>query len=400
MMALVSIVVISVASAQSSAPFELNDGDRVAFLGDTFFEQAIRYGHIETALTSRWPERKIIFRNIGWAGDSPEGRARAFFDPVDKGYENLMMHIGMADPSVVVLAYGSMAAYNGKSGLDKFIDKMNTLIDSIEDSNARIAIISPTPREFKELRLPNPEEQNKALSQYVDVLQALAEKRGAFFVDLFNTLETRSPRRDTKAITTNGVHLNEYGYFLAAERIAQSFSGDSTYKNLSIGRRNAITDAAGIELLGLNESDGGIELQLKNGRLSLSPLSGDYSQNLKLALSNLPRGNYELIHEGKTIATGSAQTWKRGIQLAWEPSNDRAVALRETILRKNELFFHLWRPQNETYLRGFRKHEQGQNEAELSEFDAYIEAEERKVDDQKKPKPYTLVLRKVKGGEG
>ncbi len=58
--------------------FELRDSDRVAFLGDTFFEQAIRYGHIETALSSRWPDRKILFRNIGWAGDSPEGRARAF----------------------------------------------------------------------------------------------------------------------------------------------------------------------------------------------------------------------------------------------------------------------------------------------------------------------------------
>jgi len=380
--------------------FELRDSDRVAFLGDTFFEQAIRYGHIETALSSRWPDRKILFRNIGWAGDSPEGRARAFFDPLEKGFENLKMHIELANPTVVILSYGSMAAYEGKAGLSSFIDKMNILIDTIEEGEARIAILSPTPREFKGLQLPNPEAQNRELSSYVDALRSLAENRGAFFVDLFNTLETSSRQRETKAITANGIHLNEYGYFLAAERIAQAFSGDSTAKSLSLGKNNSVSEATGIKMIDAKESEEGIALRLQDQRLSLSPLSGDYSQNLKLALANLPRGNYELIHEGKVLATGSAQNWKRGIQLAWEPSNDRARLLREAINRKNRHFFHQWRPQNETYLRGFRKHEQGQNAAEIPLYDKFIDMEESKIDALKKPQAYTLTLKRVKGGEG
>ncbi len=395
-----SICLLAVASQLSAATFELKNGDRVAFLGSTFFEHAVRFGEIETALTSRWPDRHIVFRNIGWAGDSPEGRARAFFDPVDKGFENLKMHLQIANPTVVLLSYGSMAAYEGKAGLKPFIDRMNTLIDAIEESDARIAILSPTPREFKELQLPNPEAQNRELSVYVDALRSIAERRGAFFVDLFNTLETRSRERGTRAITTNGVHLNEYGYHLTAERIAQALSGYSNAKSLEIGRGNAVKEAAGVSVLGVESSEGDIELRLKDERLSLSPLSGDYSQNLKLALANLPRGNYELVYEGKAIATGSAQKWKRGIQLAWEPSNDRAIQLREAVKRKNKHFFHQWRPQNETYLRGFRKHEQGQNAAEIPLFDQFIEMEEAKIDALKKPQAYTLVLRKVKGGEG
>lgn len=43
------------------------------------------------------------------------------------------------------------------------------------------------------------------------------------------------------------------------------------------------------------------------------------------------------------------------------------------IRAKNQLFFHQYRPQNETYLRLFRKHEQGQNAKELDEFPAHIE---------------------------
>ncbi len=170
------------------------------------------------------------------------------------------MHIELANPTVVILSYGSMAAYEGKAGLSSFIDKMNILIDTIEEGEARIAILSPTPREFKGLQLPNPEAQNRELSSYVDALRSLAENRGAFFVDLFNTLETSSRQRETKAITANGIHLNEYGYFLAAERIAQAFSGDSTAKSLSLGKNNSVSEATGIKMIDAKESEEGIAL--------------------------------------------------------------------------------------------------------------------------------------------
>ena len=53
--------------------------------------------------------------------------------------------------------------------------------------------------------------------------------------------------------------------------------------------------------------------------------------------------------------------------------------LRQLIQKKDELFFHRYRPQNETYLRGFRKHEQGQNAKEIPQFDPLVEAEEKKI---------------------
>jgi lysophospholipase L1-like esterase len=47
-------------------------------------------------------------------------------------------------------------------------------------------------------------------------------------------------------------------------------------------------------------------------------------------------------------------------------------ALTEAIRRKNELDFNRWRPQNWTYLYGFRRHEQGQNAAEVERLDPLI----------------------------
>jgi len=54
-------------------------------------------------------------------------------------------------------------------------------------------------------------------------------------------------------------------------------------------------------------------------------------------------------------------------------------SLRALINEKNRLFFHRWRPANETYLFGFRKHEQGRNAAEMPMFDPLVEKVEQQI---------------------
>lgn len=54
-------------------------------------------------------------------------------------------------------------------------------------------------------------------------------------------------------------------------------------------------------------------------------------------------------------------------------------ALRQAVVAKNEQFFNKWRPQNETYLFGFRKHEQGRNAQEIAEFDPFIAKAEDEI---------------------
>ena len=55
-------------SLNASPSFELHDGDRVVFIGDTFMEREQYYGHIELALAAQFPDSKITFRNLGWSG--------------------------------------------------------------------------------------------------------------------------------------------------------------------------------------------------------------------------------------------------------------------------------------------------------------------------------------------
>lgn len=59
--------------------------------------------------------------------------------------------------------------------------------------------------------------------------------------------------------------------------------------------------------------------------------------------------------------------------------------IRQKIVEKNMLFFHRWRPQNITYLTGFRKHEQGNNAVEIAQFDPLVQQIEVKIDELKRP---------------
>jgi lysophospholipase L1-like esterase len=60
-------------------------------------------------------------------------------------------------------------------------------------------------------------------------------------------------------------------------------------------------------------------------------------------------------------------------------SAGRAEELLAMVRQKNEWFFHRYRPQNETYLFLFRKHEQGNNAVEIPQFDALIQGLEQTI---------------------
>jgi lysophospholipase L1-like esterase len=73
---------------------------------------------------------------------------------------------------------------------------------------------------------------------------------------------------------------------------------------------------------------------------------------------------------------------------------ERAEKLRAAIVAKNRLYFHRWRPQNETYLFGFRKHEQGQNSREIPQFDPLVADAEKEIAKLAVPVPHTFELKR------
>lgn len=72
-------------------------------------------------------------------------------------------------------------------------------------------------------------------------------------------------------------------------------------------------------------------------------------------------------------------------------------ALRQAIIAKNQLYFHCYRPQNETYLFGFRKHEQGNNAGEVERFEQLVIEAEAEIALLKMPEMQLFELDRLDG---
>jgi lysophospholipase L1-like esterase len=368
-------------------PFELFDGDRVVFVGNTFIERAIDYGYIELALTTQWPDRTIIFRNLGWSGDDARGRSRRFFGPIEDGFNHLKTHVEELKPTVIFVSYGAMEAFEGKAGLEDFETHMNRLLDTFTKTKARIVLLSTIPQEKLPPPMPDPKQNNKNLKLYADAIESIAKKRGHHFIDLFTPLAAEMAE-SPKPLTDNGVHLNAAGYQTAAAGILRGMGIPNTGSDLELSGQGVVLDSTGVEVDNASALDGGklLLVRLKESRLA--------EGGLKVVVRDLFTGDYTLRISGRELGPFSSSELSSGVLVSRTPSDDQSDLLLETIRTKNEFYFHKWRPQNETYLRGFRKHEQGQNAVELEQFDAFIEAEEQKINDLKTPRFFNMQLQR------
>ena len=94
-----------------------------------------------------------------------------------------------------------------------------------------------------------------------------------------------------------------------------------------------------------------------------------------------------LVTDNSVHAAASADEWANGVALVGGPLAERAEEYRRLAVLKNMQFFNQWRPQNETYLFGFRKNEQGRNAQEIPMFDKPISDFEAKLAELRAAKP-------------
>ena len=86
---------------------------------------------------------------------------------------------------------------------------------------------------------------------------------------------------------------------------------------------------------------------------------------------------------GLAMETSLIAEHRIGRTLAGDPAA-RLEAIRLKTIAKNREHFYRWRPQNDTYIFGFRKHEQGRNAVEIPQFDTIIGKIEAEIMEMKK----------------
>lgn len=396
--------------AQNTNVFELRDGDRVAFIGDTLIEREAVHGYIEYAMTVRFPDRHVTFRNLGWSADLPNGISRVSFDwskPPEAWFQNLLAQIETVRPTVAVLGYGMAASFAGEPGLAGFTNGMQRLIDGIKNISpeARFIVMSPIRHEMLPAPLPNPAGHNRDLEKYSAALRELATINRAHFVPLFDRLTNENWPDSPPPLTDNGIHLTGYGYRRAAEVVAQSLGWEpNTWRVGITSTGNMRQGTVGSQIIQLEQRTDYLRLVTLDEfvlppRFDLEP--GEARPPVAtpppwLQIRGLDDVEFEYKIDGELVRRVPGAAFNTPVMEVVEgPHYDQAGALMEAIRRKNELFFHRWRPQNSTYLFLFRKHEQGQNAAEIPMFDPLIEEQENRIAELRKPVPRVFEITKA-----
>lgn len=369
--------------AQNAPAFQLVDGDRVVMLGSTFIERDQAHGYLEAALTTRCQPAHIQFRNLGWSGDNVFGEARAAFGTVADGYNHLKEHVLALKPTVILLGYGTNESFAGAAGLKTFEDGLATLLATLDKTKARIVFISPVRQEDLGRPLPDPAAHNKDLKLYVTAIAKVAAARQAPFVNLYDLLPMKSGPSGA-ALTDNGLHLTAYGYWRAAPVIEQALGLAPRRWQIEADVQSQNVAARGVTIREARFAPGVIRFEALDQTLplaaapSVSTTAATQPERI-VRVFNLPPGQYALSIGDMQVALASAERFAAGVAVAAGPDFEQADELRRAILDKNQLYFHRWRPQNETYLFGFRKHEQGNNAVEIPQFDPLVEAQEKLI---------------------
>jgi putative heme-binding domain-containing protein len=391
---------------QSPRAFEFLDGDRVVLIGDTLIEREQLYGYVETRLLARYPDRKITFRNLGWSADTPLGASRMSFDwlkPEEEWLKSQLAQVAAVKPTVAIVGYGMASSFAGEAGLAKFKTDLTKLIEGIQaqakEKSVRFILLSPIRHEALPPPLADPAKHNAVLALYTQAIREIAEAGGHQFISLFDLLPDGLKFDPPLPLTDNGIHLNGVGYWTLAETIDQGLGWIPAAWRLGFTREGQPRRGSQfIKVEDVVRTDTSIRFKATADFLEYMMAPGDDSvvprrtpPNL-LQFMGIKAGTYLLRIDGHALVGFDAADWSRGQRISGGPPQARTEQLRQTVIKKNELFFHRWRPQNQTYLFGFRKYEQGQNAREIPMFDPLIEEQEKKIAELVKPLRHTYEL--------
>ena len=293
--------------------------DRVAFVGGGLIERARLNGYLETTLTiaTGTEVNGLKFRNLGWSGDTVFNDARSYFGKPKEGRDRMAKIIAEWKPNVVFLNYGAEVVLS--KGVP-WTDEPSVKKGSAGDWAESVGIFLEGYQNLIELIREN---AGDGLREIVVIAPPPLENLGEPLPNHQDTNQRMAKMRD---LLRNFASTNKSRFVDLFTAMGGTSSGEK------VAAQSLTHD-------GLHFKDHGYQVLAKHLALGVG-----YSQE--------------------------------GLGL----SDPLSRKLKDNIVEKNRLFFHRWRPANETYLFLFRKHEQGNNAKEIPQFDPIIEKQEVEIE--------------------
>ena len=246
-------------ATNTAATLKLAPNSNITIIGNGLASRMLKFGDFETELQVRYPEAKLIIRNIGDEGNTPAfrphpGRSKegqfAFPGGEKLVRQDFLFHTGgkgtfdspdqwltKLKADVVIACFGFTSSFDGPNELDRFKKELDAFLKHTQaqkyngKSAPQVALVAPTA--FEDLSkiqdTPNGIAENKNLALYTAAMQEIAAANKVLFVDAF-TASKNWIGSNKEPITQDGALLNAKGYALFAPFLADSVFGKAPAK--------------------------------------------------------------------------------------------------------------------------------------------------------------------------
>ena len=230
---------------------EISNGAHISLIGGNLGSRMMNYGHFETEMYVRYPEKSLIIRNMCDGGDTPGFRPHAsrnlpwafpgaekfqsefakksdsegHFDSPDQWLTNLKTDI-------IIAFFGFSESFDGKENLENYKNELDAFIKHTLSqkyngvSAPQLVIVSPTAYQDVThlMDVPKGDSQNENIWLYTQAMKEVADKNNISFVDAFTPSKKWYAETD-KPLTIDGMQLNGDGYKKLAVYLSDEIFG-------------------------------------------------------------------------------------------------------------------------------------------------------------------------------
>lgn len=331
------ILAFSITFGTARAEFFLNDGDKVAFLGDSITAARGYPKIVEHYTLMRFPERRVEFVNVGQGGDTSSG-----------SLERLERDVFSNHPTVVIVAFGINDIGWGTKADDEhkqlYLDGIRAIISKCVARKIRPVVCSAS---------ITAEPADKAEKGYLQAMcdegLALARSMGVTTIDLQRGMREiqrrvdgsnenkKDPAKQDRLHVADGVHLSDLGQLALAYVMLKGLGAPEEVSSAVIdAKAGNVFKADGCKISDIKTLPDGISFtRLDEGLpLNLGPLSGlqygwipipDGINGYRLAIHHLANGDYTIRCGGRDLGKTTASALDKGLNISgmtadgWQP---------------------------------------------------------------------------------
>jgi len=334
---------------------ELSDGDTLVFCGDSITHQCLYTQYVENYFYTRYPEKRIHFRNAGVSGDKASDALVRFEEDVatfKPKYVTVL--IGMNDGCYTGFKHEIFNTYK---------KDMTNLADRIKAAGATAILITPTIYDLRpalmgenwvEPGIANNIHYNAVLAFFGAWVHQQANERGLGFVNMYGPLNriTRDQRKTDAKFTMieDAVHPGPDGQLVMALALLTDINTDPIVSAIDIVRKHDkwSVKAENGTLSNVKNSADKISFTFTANSLpwvvpaeaALGYRITDAGRKMScetIRIVGLKGGDYELRIDGKTVGTYSHVQFASGVELQDNSNTPQyAQAMKVAMLNKQK----------------------------------------------------------------